>query len=167
MVNPTDLAAKWKKKRRSRPWAVHPSVRRECKKLWLWTLHANFLTKFFHTCHAHRHMKFYHFNPPWLKGDHGCGSQNKRKTRPLGFVFWQTFQLIRMKFNMVLKQFKLNIPILLWVRFNRIESYLIRWYYWTLDFDTSLTDLGLDSRSSECKKANNSTEIISQSFHSI
>ena len=37
-------------------------------------------------------------------------------------------------------------------------------YLCTLDFDISLIDLDLDSRSQECKKAKSSAPIISQSF---
>ena len=33
------------------------------------------------------------------------------KAKPLGFIFSHTFQLIRIKFDVVLKQFKLNILI--------------------------------------------------------
>ena len=43
---------------------------------------------------------------------HLClGSQGQRKAKPLGFIFVHIFQLIRMKFVMVLKQFSLNILI--------------------------------------------------------
>ena len=35
--------------------SIHPSVHLAWQKLLQWTLHANCLTKFFHTCHAYRH----------------------------------------------------------------------------------------------------------------
>ena len=45
-------------------------------------------------------------------------------------------------------------------------SFLQTWnddrYYWTLIFDTSLIDLGLDSRSQECKKEKSSVAVISK-----
>ena len=53
--------------------------------------HTNFSTKFFHTCHAYRH----------------------HKAKSLGLIFSHSFQLIKMKFDMELKQLKLNILILL------------------------------------------------------
>ena len=43
---------------------------------------------------------FTEIDPAW-------GSQGKRTSRPLDFIFSHNFQLIRMKFNMVSKQFKL------------------------------------------------------------
>ena len=60
------------------------------QKLQCWTLPTNFSTRFFHTGHAHRHH--------WLL---------------LGFIFSHTFQMYRIKFGVVMKQFKVNIPILL------------------------------------------------------
>ena len=50
------------------------------------------------------------------------GSQGQGKTKPLFFIFSQTFQLIRMQFEVVLKQFKLNVPILFWARFNETKE---------------------------------------------
>ena len=41
------------------------------------------------------------------------GSQGQSKAKPVGFNFSYTFHLIRMKFDVVMKQFKLNIMILL------------------------------------------------------
>ena len=63
---------------------------------------------------------FYHFIPLSVAfalpggGGGGGGSQGQRKPNLLGFIFSHTFQLIRIKFDMALKQlkqFKLNIPI--------------------------------------------------------
>ena len=49
------------------------------------------------------------------------GSQGQRKAK-LGYIFSNTFQLIRMRFDMMLKQFKLNIPILFWVGFSETRQ---------------------------------------------
>ena len=43
--------------------------------------------------------------------DLGLGSQGQHKVGPLGLIFLYTFQLIRMEFDMVLKQFKLIIQV--------------------------------------------------------
>ena len=40
------------------------------------------------------------------------GSQGQRKPKSVGFIFSHTLQMIRMKFDMVLKQIKLDIFIL-------------------------------------------------------
>ena len=45
--------------------------------------------------------------------DIAWGSQGQHKAKPAGFIFSQTFPLIRMKFDMMMKQFKLNILRLL------------------------------------------------------
>ena len=56
---------------------------------------------------------FNHFIPLSLTLIFTGESQGQHKAKPIGFIFSQTFQLIRMKFNVVLKQFKQNILILL------------------------------------------------------
>ena len=53
----------------------------------------------------------------------------------------------------------------LWMDF--IQTCCDDTYYWTLHFDTSLTDIDLDSVSQECKKAKHSVPIISHSFQLI
>ena len=45
--------------------------------------------------------------------DLSWASQGQRKAKPLGFIFFYTFQFIRMKFDVDMKQFKLNILRLL------------------------------------------------------
>ena len=57
-------------------------------------------------------IDFYYFIP-LTDLDLAWVSQDQCKAKPLGFIFSYTFQLIRMKFIIVLKQFKLNILILL------------------------------------------------------
>ena len=39
----------------------------------------------------------------------GLGSQGQRKTKPVGLIFTRTFQLTRMKFDMVLRKLTINI----------------------------------------------------------
>ena len=41
------------------------------------------------------------------------GHKVSARLNPLGFIFCHTFQLVRMKFNVVLKQIKLRILVLL------------------------------------------------------
>ena len=41
------------------------------------------------------------------------GSQDQRKANPVSFIFSHTFHLIRMKFDVVMEQFKLNMLRLL------------------------------------------------------
>ena len=70
---------------------------------------------FFHTCHAYRHhwllpaplttTILYHFHWPWP----WWGSLGQHKAKPIGFIFSHTFQLSRMKIDLVMKQFKLLI----------------------------------------------------------
>ena len=50
----------------------------------------------------------YHF----IDLDHAGGLQSQHKVKPLGFIFSHTFQMIRIKFDKVLKQFQLSILIL-------------------------------------------------------
>ena len=60
----------------------------------------------------------YHFQLPWpylrVTRSAQCGT--------FGFIFSYIFQVIRMKCDMVLKQFKLDILILSWVRFFWIKG---------------------------------------------
>ena len=79
------------------------------QKLWCWIWHANCSTKSFHTCHANRHHCLLPFctifTNFWL-----ClrvTSLAESKTYWLHFLLY--LFLIRMKFGVVMKQFKLNI----------------------------------------------------------
>ena len=58
-------------------------------------------------------IDFYLFIPLSLTFDLGVGSQGQHKAKLTGFIFSHTVQPIRMNFDMVLKQVKLNILILL------------------------------------------------------
>ena len=79
-----------------------------------------FQPDFFYTCRACRHHWLVPFYITFIDLDLAWGPQGQCKAKPLGFVFWHTFQLIRMKFDVVLKQFMLNILMLLWLRFNEL-----------------------------------------------
>ena len=115
-------------------------------------------------------------------GGGGGGHMFSAKQKLIGFIFSRTFHVIGMKFGMVMNQFRLNILGLFWVRFSETKEItfsladsienLKSWhvfgclrkdlikawygdrYYCSLDFDTSLIDFGLDSRTQECDKAN-------------
>ena len=61
-------------------------------------------------------IEFYHFMPFWvaLAGE----SQDHHKERPVGFISSHTFQRIRMKFEMLLKQLSLASWYFFWLRFG-------------------------------------------------
>ena len=42
----------------------------------------------------------------------------QQKANPVGFILWHTFQVIRMKFDIVLKQFKVDILLICLSRFT-------------------------------------------------
>ena len=58
-------------------------------------------------------IHFYHFIPLFLYFDRALWSQGQHKAKPVGFIFSRIFRLIRMKFDVLMKQFKLNILRLL------------------------------------------------------
>ena len=68
----------------------------------------------FHVCHAYRHHWLLPFCTTFTDLDLARGSQCQRKATPLGFILSHAFQLIKMKSNIVFRQFKLNILILFW-----------------------------------------------------
>ena len=82
-----------------------------CQKLKPWTLHAIFSTSFFSNVPS---LYYKHQLIPLsltLPEDHKVrGSQGQCKSKSL--IFSHMFPLIRIKFDLVLKQFKLNIVIL-------------------------------------------------------
>ena len=69
-----------------------------------------FQPNFFHTCYAYR---FYHSILLSLTLTLAGGHRTSNKSKLLGFIFSHTFQLISIKFCMVLKQCKSNMLILL------------------------------------------------------
>ena len=76
--------------------------------------YSNCSAKFLYTFHACLRApvtstSLDNFQGPWP----WRGSQGQQKFRPLGFIFWQTFQIIRLKFDVVVKQSELNILIVL------------------------------------------------------
>ena len=131
-------------------------------------------------------IESYHFIPfsktLTLGGGHMVSTKQKK---PSWLHFLSYLQLIRMKLDKVLKQFKLNILILLlnemycnqgnnccftekrWHAFGCLWIDLVQTryddrYYWTLNFSTGLNDLDLDSWSQKCEKAKTSVPVISQ-----
>ena len=84
-------------------------------------LYPNFLTYFFHTCRFYRHniidICYFMQFALTVHGGH--------KVKPLGFIFSHTFQLIRMKFSIVLKHFKLNIQYYFGVKAGEITAVLL------------------------------------------
>ena len=78
------------------------------QKLLCWMLHTYFSTTFFHTCHAYRHHWLLPFYTTFTDLDFGWGSQGWCKAKPQGFVFI-------FKFDLVLKQFRVNILTLFWM----------------------------------------------------
>ena len=85
-----------------------------------WALSANFSTKFFHTVHAICTIDFCCFMALSVSLTL-AGVTKSAQSKPLGFIFSRIFQLINMKFEMMLKQFKLNNLILLWNEINGIQ----------------------------------------------
>ena len=73
------------------------------QKLQRWILHINCTIKSCHTCLAYR---LHWLLPLSTDLDLAWGSQGQCKAKPIGFIFSHTFQLIKMKFDVVMKQFK-------------------------------------------------------------
>ena len=55
----------------------------------------------------------YQFFSTFTDLDLAWGSQAQRKAKPISFILSHTFHLIRMKFDVMMKQFKLNVLRLL------------------------------------------------------
>ena len=115
---------------------------------------------FFHTCHAYRYHRTLPVYNSFSDLDVCWWSRGELKANPLGCIFSHTLQLIRMKLDMMLKQFTLTFLILLlgavyWKRRNdccfndcvqkfnvcvHSNLYLLQTCdsrcYWTLHFDT-------------------------------
>ena len=129
-------------------------------------------------------IDFHHFIPLWqilmLTGVHKVSTKQNLLASFffLSFSFF-FFALIRMKFDMVLKQLKLNILRLLsseiWLNMRNNSSFIdvYEWIWFKLglmidtaelyiEFESSLVDLELDSGSQECKKAKTSAPVVSK-----
>ena len=78
--------------------------------------------KFFHTCHAYRHHWLLPFYTLFSDLDPGCGSQGQRKAKPLGFIFLHTIWLMKIRFEMMLKQFKLKSWFYIRMRVNETRE---------------------------------------------
>ena len=64
---------------------------------------------FFNTWHACRYHCLLPFHTTFTDLDRFGGSQGQRKAKPIGFIFSHAFLFIRVKFDVMMKQFKLNI----------------------------------------------------------
>ena len=139
------------------------------------------LDQFVHTCHPYRHHWLLPFYTTFT--DLAWRSEGQCKAKPIGLIFLQVFHLIGMKCDVLMKQFQPKILRLILVRFcetrgisavlpsvsfyhwHAFKCLIQPWYgdryYCTVHFDSSLIDLGFDSRSRECEKANTSVQIIS------
>ena len=96
---------------RVRPPTVHPSCM--AKTLTLDIVTQTFLSILFIPTMLISTIDFYHFMPLSLTLTLAGGSQGQRKVKPRGFTFSHAIPLHRMKFDIVLKQFKVNILALL------------------------------------------------------
>ena len=64
---------------------------------------------FFLSCHAYRHLRLLPFYTTFTDLDLAWGSRDPHKGKPIGLGFFlHTFHLMKMKFDMAMKQFKLN-----------------------------------------------------------
>ena len=63
----------------------------------------------FSACHAYRYHWFLPFYTAFTDVELAWGSQGQRIAKPLGFVFSDTFRLIRMKFGVVSRVFVSSI----------------------------------------------------------
>ena len=154
-------------------------------KIKCWTWHATFQLMFFHTCHAYRHYWLLPLRIIFTDLDHGWGSQGQRKAKHVAFTFSHTSQLIRIKFyDTEAIQVEHLDTIFEWDLVKQGKYLLFHcvkknqcwhmhicgstWhddiYYCTLYFDTSLTDLDLNSRSQECEKTKTSEPISPKVF---
>ena len=59
----------------------------------------------FHTCHAYRNCWLLLLYTTFTDLDLAWGSQGQCKVKPIGFILSHTFHLIRMKFDVAMKQF--------------------------------------------------------------
>ena len=103
--------------------SVHSPLRFVWQNLKCWTLHANCKARYFHTCQTYRHQCLVPFYTAFTDLDIAWGSQVGLKAKPVCFIFSHTFHLIRMKFGVVIKQFKLNILRLLMSRIYGNKGY--------------------------------------------
>ena len=55
----------------------------------------------FQTCHAYRHRYLLPLYTTFSDLDLGWRSRDQPKTKPVGFIFSHTFQLIRLKFDVL------------------------------------------------------------------
>ena len=85
------------------------SIHLAWQKLWLWTLHANFSTRCFHTCHAYWKCWLLPFCTTFNDLDLGRGSQGQRKVKPFSFIFLLYLVCLKRIIEACLSQKKLNL----------------------------------------------------------
>ena len=77
---------------------------------------------FFHMCHIFRNHRLLQLYATSSDLDLGLGSRDQCKAEPVDFILLHKFQLIKKKCVMVIKQFQLNILILLLTGIWRIKN---------------------------------------------
>ena len=98
------------------PFICH--VGQQCR---CWTLHVTFSTQYLHTRDAIGANDFFRFKPSSLTSIFAEGDTFGMTTKTFWLHFLTQFQMVCVKFDAVLKQFKLNILIL-----PQSESHVIK-----------------------------------------
>ena len=122
-----------------------------------WTIHAIFSTKLIHTCHAHRHHLCITFHTTFNDLFVCLESQGQRKAKPVGFILSHTSHLIRMKFDIILKQIRLSILIL---SLSQLENRMIETTELYMLIPVWMTVIFIQEQS--CMKSKTSVLIFSQ-----
>ena len=88
---------------------VRPAGRLAWQKLKCWTLNTNCSTTFIIPAMLIDTTELNHFIQLFADFDLAWESQDYRKAKPVGYIFFHICHLIRLKSDVVMKQFKLNI----------------------------------------------------------
>ena len=80
---------------------------------------------FFHACQAFRHHCLLPFYTAFSDLDLGCLSRGQREAKHLSFIFSHTFHLIRMKFDVMMKQCKHKYCSERFIETRRITAVLL------------------------------------------
>ena len=83
------------------------------KTLTLDTTRKHFTEILSYTPRLYKHYWLLPFYATFSNLDLGWGLQGQRKAKPVGFIFSHTLQLVEIEFDVELKQFKLNILMLI------------------------------------------------------
>ena len=150
--------------------ASHP-ICLACQKVRRWALRTNCSTTLFHTCHADRLHWLLLLCTAFL--DLGWRSQYQWTEIHIGFIFWHTFQLIKMKFDGVhpshiLKEGKYMLFYRL--KKNSVGMYLNVYKLSLFNLGmtdniapnilTSFSDLVLDSKPQRCEKVKSDAPFV-------